>query len=39
MESPSGAQVTLSLTVVTRLFSDNSSQRAACVFGGYAVVS
>jgi hypothetical protein len=39
MSAPSGAQVSLTLTLGTRLFSDNSSQRVACVFGGYAVVS
>jgi hypothetical protein len=39
MSAPSGAQVSLTLTLATRVFSDNASQRVACVFGGYAVVS
>jgi hypothetical protein len=39
MASPSGAQVELTLTLATRVFSDNTSQRAACVFGGFAVVT
>jgi hypothetical protein len=37
--SPSGRQVALTLTLATRVFSDNASQRAACVFGGFAVVT
>ena len=39
MTAPSGAQVSLTRTEGTRLFSDNGSQRVACVFGGYAIVS
>jgi hypothetical protein len=37
--SPSGTQVALTLTLATRIFSDNASQRVACAFGGFAVVS
>ncbi len=39
MFSPSGTNVFVSLALGTRLFSDNASQRTACVFAGYAVVS
>jgi hypothetical protein len=39
MVSPSGTNVFVSLVLGTRLFSDNASQRTACVFAGYAVVS
>ncbi|MBO0881449.1 MAG: hypothetical protein J2P17_14100, partial [Mycobacterium sp.] len=39
MASPSGTQVALTLTLATRVFSDDASKRVACVFGGFAVVT
>jgi len=33
------AATSLTITFATRVFSDNASQRVACAFGGYAVVS
>jgi hypothetical protein len=39
MAAPSGTQVALTLTLATRVFSDNTSKRVACAFGGYAVVT
>ncbi len=38
MASPSGVGVTLDLTLASRAFSNNPSQRVGCVYTGSAIV-